>query len=134
MTAITDITVKKYDGVTDSVWSAVTGSGGDKSPAVWRLSTAAGTVGQKPTISVTTRSNQAGTVRRVDVSGTFPSVYTNTATGQTEVRSVMTMSASFAVPQNITSTDVQEFAAQLPKLMTNLAQFTGTIVNGYAPT
>lgn len=133
MPTAANITVKKFDGVTDIVWTSIAASGGDKSPAYFRSDTAAGTVGQKPVMSVSARSNSAGDVRRVDFSVSFPGVYTNTSTGQTEVRSKMTMTGSFAVPQNVAATDINEFSAQIPNLIAS-ALIKSTIAAGFAPT
>jgi hypothetical protein len=133
MPTAANLTVKKNDGTTDIVWTNISAAGGDKSPAVWRSATASGTQGQQPSLTMTARSNQDGTVRRVDVNAKFPSVYTNSATGQTEVRSVMTFSGSFAVPQNVAATDINEFSAQIPNLIAT-ALTKSVIASGYAPT
>ncbi len=133
MPTATSITVKKYDGTTDIVWTLLASSGGDNSPAVWRSETAAGTVGQRPTFKISARDNGPKTARRVDFSGAFPSVYTNSSTGQTEVRGTIPFTASFAVPSNLSSTDMNEAAAQL----TNLIAYSlskDSIRLGYAPT
>lgn len=133
MPTAANITVKKYDGTTDIVWTSISASGGDKSPAVWRSDTATGTNGQKPSFLLSARPNQDGSVRRVDISAKFPSVYTNSSTGQTEVRSTMTFSGSFAVPQNITATDINEFGAQIPNLIAS-ALIKSCVEAGFAPT
>lgn len=41
MPTMANITVKKFDGTTDIVFDALSGSGGDGSPAVWRQDTGA---------------------------------------------------------------------------------------------
>jgi len=133
MATAADITIKKYDGTTDIVWSLLAASGGDKSPAFWRSETATGTQGQRPVFSMSARPNTAGTVRRVDFSVNFPSVYTNSSTGQTEVRSMMTFTGSFAVPQNVAAADVNEFAGQVTHLLgTTVTQVA--VRTGFAPT
>ncbi len=133
MTAAANITVKKADGTTDIVWTLLAASGGDSSPAVWRSETAVGTLGQRPTFQISSRDNGSKTARRVTMSGAFPSVYTNSTTGQTEVRGTIPFSASFAVPTNITSTDLNEAAAQLCNLIAStLAK--SAVSTGYAPT
>nr|QDH89069.1 MAG: hypothetical protein H1Bulk30739e362_000002 [Leviviridae sp.] len=133
MATAADITVKKADGTTDIIWSLVASSGGDNSPAVWRSNTAPGTLGQRPTFKISTRDNGNKTARRVDISGVFPSVYTNSASGQTEVRATIPFSASFAVPQNIVTTDLNEAAAQLCNLIAS-ALSKSAISTGFAPT
>jgi hypothetical protein len=82
---------------------------------------------------VTARSNSDGTVRRIDVGCKFPAVYTNSTTGQTEVRSTAVFNGSFAVPQNMSAVDIQEFAYQLCNLL-GVTLMKNTIVGGYAPT
>jgi hypothetical protein len=133
MTTAGDLTVKKNDGTTDVVYNLVAASGGDKAPAIFRQNAATGTLGQKPTFSISAKWNAAGTVRRVDVSGSYPSVYTNSTTGQTEVRSVMNFSGSFAVPQNVNAVDMAEFAAQMGNLLKHPTTVS-SVSSGYAPT
>jgi hypothetical protein len=132
MPTAANITVKKNDGTTDIVWTLLAASGGDNSPAVWRSETAVGTIGQRPTFQINARWNGPKTARRVEMSGAFPSVYTNASTGQTEVRAVIPFSASFAVPQNITSTDLNEASAQLTNLVAS-ALVKSAIAAGFAP-
>jgi len=133
MASIANITVKKADGTTDIVWTAIAASGGDKSPAYWRSDTAQGTMGQRPVFSCVARSNGAGNLRRVDVAGKFPSVYTNASTGQTEVRGTMTMQGSFAVPQDVVATDVNEFASQISNLIASTL-IKSSVSSGFSPT
>jgi hypothetical protein len=133
MSAAVDLTVKKYDGTTDIVWTVVSASGGDKAPAVWRSKTAPGTVGQQPTIQFKARSNADGSVRLCDILGIYPSTYTNSATGQTEVRSTPVLTVSFAMPQNVVIADLREFVYQTINLL-GTATFKASILDGYAPT
>lgn len=132
MTAAADITVKKADGTTDILWSVLAGSGGDSAPAIWRSNTAAGTIGQRPTFQITSKWNGPKTARRVDIAGSFPSVYTNSSTGQTEVRGTIPFVASFGVPVNIATADLNEAAAQLCNLMASVMT-KGAVSSGYAP-
>jgi len=132
MPAIANITVKKADGSTDIVWSALSGAGGDKTPAVWRSDTATGTVGQRPFIQMSSRWNGDSTARRFDVLAGFPGVYTNSTTGQTEVRAKAVLNLSLVVPQNMTSADISEFAAQIPNLIASTL-FKSSFTEGYAP-
>lgn len=133
MTTAASITVKKADGTTDIVWTLLTGSGGDTSPALWRSETAAGTIGQRPTFQISSRWNGPKTARRVDISGAFPSVFTNTSTSQTEVQGTIPFTCSFAVPVNIASTDLSEAAAQLCNLVAS-SMSKLSVSTGYAPT
>lgn len=133
MATVADITIKKADGTTNIVWTAKAGAGGDASPAVWRSDTSIGTLGQRPTFSIMTKWNGPKTARRVEITGAFPSVYTNSSTGQTEVRGVIPLVASFAVPMNLSTTDLNEAAAQMCNLLAS-SQVVSAIASGYAPT
>lgn len=133
MATAADITVKKADGTTNIVWSLISASGGDKSPALWRSNTATGVVGQKPSIQLSSRWNTAGTVRRLDVSADFPSVYTDSTTTLTSIRSRATLTMSFAFPQDMSATDVSEAAAQIPNLLAS-ALMVSSYTSGFAPT
>lgn len=128
-----DIVVKKSDTTTDITWSLVTASGGDKSPAVWRSNSATGTLGQRPVISLSGRWNNTGTVRRLDVTGSFPSVYTDSSTSLTAIRSKASFTCSFAFPQDMASTDISEASAQISNLIGS-SMFKTAFVSGYAPT
>lgn len=132
MAAIASITVKKADGTTNIVWASVTGAAGNSS-ALWRSTTATGTVGQQPALSVSARSNQAGTVRRIDGKVSFPSVYTETTTSLTKVRSTMILQFTASVPQDVAATDLSEFAAQATNLLVD-TMVRGSITSGFAPT
>lgn len=133
MTAAVDITVKKADGTTDIVWTSLVGSGGDTAPAIWRSNTAVGTLGQRPTFQISSKWNGPKTARRIDIVGSYPSVYTNSSTGQTEVRGTIPFTGSFAVPTNIAATDLNEAAAQLCNLIAS-AMAKSAVTTGFAPT
>jgi len=132
MTAMADITIKKSDGTTDITWSAVTASAGDKTPALWRSTSPSGTTGQKPWFSMSGRSNAAGDVRRVDLSGAFPSVYTDSNTGLTQVLSKIPMSLTIAMPQNVSQSDIDEAVYQFFNLVSS-SLIKGSTRYGYAP-
>lgn len=133
MATAVNMTVKKFDGTTDVTWTLIAGSGGDNAPATWRSNTAPGTVGQRPTYQILTRDNGNKTARRIEISGKYPSVYTDTSTGQTVVNGVIPFSASFAVPQNVSEVDMDEAAAQLTNLLAHVMT-KSAIYTGYAPT
>jgi len=133
MTTAANITVKKNDGTTDIVWSLVAASGGDTSPAFWRSNTAAGTMGQRPTFQISSRWNGQKTARRIDMQVVFPSVYTDSASSLTQVRSRGVISLTAAVPMDMADTDRVEFAAQAANLIAS-ALGKDALANGYSPT
>lgn len=133
MTTAADITIKKDDGTTDITWSLLAASGGDRSPAYWRSTSASGTIGQKPTISVQSRDNGDRTARRTDITFVMPSVYTDTATSTTKVLSKAVITVSAVLPLDIDSTTLAEQASQFVHLL-NSSAFVAALKTGYAPT
>lgn len=132
MTTATDITIKKSDGTTNIVFALQAAAGGDRSPAVWRSTTASGTAGQQPFCQISTRPNGDNNVRRADVLYVYPSVYTDTS-GNTQVRSKAVFQGSFALPLDATAADMAEMGTQLGNLMAS-TMFVSTFKSGYAPT
>jgi hypothetical protein len=114
------------------VWSLVSASGGDRSPFTVRSGTATGTLGQKPVFNASSRWNGDKTARRVDVSAAFPSVYTDTSTSLTAVRSKAVFQGSFVIPQDMSQTDINEAVAQIMNLCASSLIKTAMQV-GYAP-
>ncbi len=133
MTSAANLTVKKNDGTTDIVYTLLAASGGDKSPAVWRSTTAPGTGGQQPQLQVQSRNNGDNTGRRVDITYVYPSVYTDAASSLSKVRSKVVATVSMLIPLDITAADALEAGAQLAHLLNN-AVVLPTLQNGYAPT
>jgi len=132
MAAAANISIKKADGTTNIVYSLLAASGGDRSPAVWRSSTAPGTSGQQPFFQQATRSNGDNTARRIDVTFVYPSVYTDTS-GNTLVRSKFVFTGSGALPLDCTAADAAEMGAQLGNLMAD-AMVKAAFQSGYAAT
>jgi len=132
MTAAADITVKKGDETTNIVWTLVSASGGDASPALWRSETAAGTKGQRPLLQMSSRWNGPKTARRVDFTCTFPSVYTDVSTGLTNIRDTSVFTGSIVLPYGMLDADLKEAAHQIPNLLASTLIKTCLEV-GFAP-
>jgi hypothetical protein len=133
MTAIANLVIKKFDNTTSITWTALKGAGGDADPAVWRSDTATGYVGQKPTFSMSTKSNADGSVRRSDFRGVFPSTYTDTTTSVTAKLANVIFSATISVPQGMPLVDQQEAVAQIFHAIADPATILSAVA-GYAPT
>jgi len=117
MPTMAAITIKKNDGITDNVYSILTASGGDKSPAIWRADGNVGYPGQKPTLSYKTSPSQDGLTRRIEGTFTYPSVYTDTATSTTKVLKKAYFNFTGSLPTDMPSADANEFGAQLGNLL-----------------
>lgn len=131
MPDMADLTVKKNDEVTNVVYSKVQASAGDRSPAVWRNTTVGTAAGHRPEIRMSTRENGTGTARRIDVTGTYPTLVTD-AGGKTQVADKLVMNLSVVNPKGMPDTDVNEAVAQFFNVLASTLVKSATKA-GYAP-
>lgn len=131
MPTLANITVKKADGTTDVVYTALTGSSGDKTPARWRNATVGVMPAESALFEISSRSNAAGTARRVDVNYVWPTTRQD-AGGNKVVDGKMSATASILIPQNQTAAVLGEQCHQFANLLAS-ALVKATLVEGYAP-
>lgn len=131
MPSLANITIKKADGATDVVYTAVAGSSGDGSSAVFRNNTVGTTLSERPTLLVKTTSNGPKTARRLRLDYSWPIVRTDVG-GSVTVVGRMTGDASFLIPQNQTIALISEQAHQFGNLVAS-AIIKASAVEGYAP-
>lgn len=67
MAAIANITIKKADGTTDVVYSALTGAPGDGTPAKWRNEDVTLPIGQRANLTAITKANGRENARQVQI-------------------------------------------------------------------
>jgi len=131
MANIANITVKKNDGTTDQIWTAVQASGGDKSPAIWRNQSVGAANSFMPEMRMQSRSNQDGSLRRLE--GVID--WKQSATGSDGVVrkiNVATLSFNVGMPQSMPSADTNEFVAQATNLIAS-ALIKQSLKDGFAP-
>lgn len=116
MPAIANYTVKKNDGTTDIVYTAVQASGGDKSPAVWRSNTVGTAAAHRPEFRSVSRSNGDATGRRVEFAFSYPSTVTG-SDGKISVAQRLVANVSVLVPLGMPDTDTNEACSQLSNLL-----------------
>lgn len=133
MASMTDITVKKSDGVTNIVWTALTPSAGDSVPAQWRSETVSTQVNGKPTATLMSKYNKERTVRRIESQIRYPQTSTDSTTGLIAVVNSVPVSISAAVPTGVPDAVVAEAIAQAANLLAS-ALFQTSFKSGYAPT
>lgn len=133
MPAIADLVIKKADGTTNITFSAVQPAGGDKSPAVFRSLSTTGTNGQHPELRVSSNSTKSNSGRQVQLAFSYPSVYTDTTTGLTSVKSRANAQISVFVPADVPDSDLNEFGAQLGNLLASTL-IKSVNATGFAPT
>jgi hypothetical protein len=124
--------VKKNDGVTDIVYTAMIPSAGDKSAAIWRSNTIGSAAAFRPEFQAISASNGPKTARRVTFKYSFPSLVTG-GDGRTSVSDRMILDVSAVVPLGMNDVDLNEAVSQgLNLLSTTLIK--DTVKAGFAPT
>lgn len=131
MPTMANITVKKADGTTDVLYTAMTGSAGDKSPAVWRNKTVGTTPAQQPELLLSSESSGNGTARRIRIKGKWPMVKTD-AGGNIVVAGGADLEATLTLPRNQVPADQSEFIYQFTNLLSS-ALVRSSMTDGYAP-
>nr|QDH88716.1 MAG: hypothetical protein H2Rhizo321630_000002 [Leviviridae sp.] len=132
MPQIANITVKKNDGTTDVVYTAVAPSAGDKSPAVWRNNTIGTAAAHRPELRLQSTSNGPRTVRRLDATFSWPVTATG-SDGRVTVTDKVPVTLSAAIPLGVADSDVNEAVAQAMNLFASTL-FKSSVQSGFAPT
>lgn len=136
MPAIASITVKKKDGSTDIVYDALSGSGGDGSPAVFRQDTGASAglpVGLRNLLRMWGMWNGPKTARVMKLHFVAPYAVQDSTTTLYSAKDRVVLEVTATVPQAIPSTAIGEAVYQ------GLNLCAATLVKqsfdgGYAPT
>lgn len=116
MAAAANITVKKNDGTTDIVYTSISPSSGDNTPAVWRSQTIGSAVSHQPELRVSA-GNTGKNARRVRGTFMYPQISTNTTTGVTSVVNKAFGSFEALEPRDMSAADINEFASQFANLI-----------------
>lgn len=136
MPAIADVTVKKFDGTTDIVYAAISGSGGDSQPAVWRQDagvTASLPLGHRKTAMLSTKYNGPRSARQAELTYIAPYAVQDSTTTKWSSTDRVQVKVFATVPLNIPASEVNEAVYQA----CNIAAATlikSSMASGYAPT
>lgn len=114
MPQMANITVKKADGTTDVVYTALAPSSGDKTSAVWSPTLVGASNSHRPELRVSSQSNAANTVRFVDGIIRWPVV--QTLNGVVTVTDRNSISIKASVAENTPDSDVSELVEQTTNL------------------
>lgn len=106
----TNITVKKYDGVTDVVYSAVLPASGSTA-AVWRAPTLGTAQAHQPELRIKSSKNKSGSVQRVEGVMVYPEIITG-ADGSKTIANKVIVSVNVTNPTGMALTAVQEGITQ----------------------
>ena len=131
MPTIANITIKKSDGTTDVVYTAIQGSAGPSVPAMFRNNTIGTTVAERPTLLIKASDNGNKTSRRVRLDFSWPLVVTDSG-GNKRVNGRMAGEASVVIPQNQDAAVIKEQAYQFANLI-GCALVKASFDEGYAP-
>jgi hypothetical protein len=136
MPTMASITVKKFDGTTNIVYDALSGSGGDSSPAVWRQDTGATAgrpVGLRNIFKLLTKWNGPKTARQSTFEFVAPYAVQDSTTTLYSAKDRVVISGIATVPQGIPATEINEAVYQAFNLLTDTL-IKQSAAAGYAPT
>lgn len=130
MPNMANITVKKADGTTDVVYTALTPSAGDKTPARWQNTASHAKAALRATVEMTSRFNPAKTARHVTLLVKYPEVAP--VNGVDTVVGIGHMTIDGVIPLQCSDPAIAELVAQAANVFkASLAQDSFKI--GYAP-
>lgn len=130
MAQIANITVKKYDGTTDIVYTALTGSAGDGKPAIWRSDTVSAIPNHRPTLRLSSKDNANQTTRIMSYEYDYPVI--DSSSGVPVVVGHQRANGVVPVVQNLDNLQVREGIAQFCNLL-YAALIKQSFQEGYAP-
>ena len=136
MPSMASITVKKFDGTTDIVYDALSASGGDSSPAVWRQDTGAPAglpVGLRPVFKLMTTWNGPKTARQAKFNFVAPYAVQDSTTTLYSAKDRVVIDGIMTMPQNIPASNLNEAIYQACNLLA-ASLYKQAVAAGYAPT
>jgi hypothetical protein len=111
-----NITVKKNDGTTDIVWTALTPAAGDDSPALWRSETVSAVNAFKPRLELKSRWTQDKKSRHVEGYVVYPVTQTDTGAGLTTLIGQIPINVKAVLPQQYDAAIINEAVSQAMNL------------------
>jgi hypothetical protein len=130
------ITVKKYDGTTDIVYDALSASGGDSSPAVWRQDTGAAAglpVGLRAWLKALTKWNSPKNARQMTFEYVYPYAVQSADTTLYSAKDRIVLTGIITLPQGVPASAINEAAYQGFNLLGSTL-IKSAAAAGYAPT
>lgn len=118
MPNLANITVKKFDNVTDILYTGVNPAGGQDAPAILRSQSVGTATAHRPEIRVSVKN--AGARDRVVATFKYPQIATNSTNGVTTVIQTVDGKLEFSVDKGTDQTVVNEAASQFVNLASSL--------------
>jgi hypothetical protein len=135
MPTMASMTVKKYDGTTDIIYDAVSASGGDGSPAVWRQDTGAAAalpVGLRNVFKFWTLWNGSKSARQSKFNFVSPYALQDSTTTKYSASDRVVIEGIMTVPQALPATAINEAIYQACNLLAQ-SLIKQSAAAGYAP-
>lgn len=127
-----NITVKKNDGTTDIVYTALQPSSGDGVQSIWKSLSVGTAPAHQPELRCSARAQNGGK-REIRWTYVYPEISTNSTTGLTSVVFKELASASFVLDMASASVTQNEAVAQFANLLAS-AHAKAISQGGYGPT
>lgn len=136
MPTMASMTVKKNDGSTDIVYDALSGSGGEGSPAMWRQDTGAAAalpVGLRRFFRMWSVWNGPKTARVVKANAVHPYSVQDSTTTLYSAKDRVVVDVTVTIPQAVPASEINEAIAQTFNLLDHSLSVS-SMQAGYAPT
>lgn len=130
MPNMANLTVKKADGTTDVVYTALAPSAGDKTSARWCLTAASTKANLRPTLECTSRYNNARTARNISFTLKYPEVASVAGVDTIVGTGIVTVQG--VVPLQVSDSVLAETIAQAANLF-KASLMQDSFKQGYAP-
>lgn len=131
MAAIANITIKKADGTTDVVYTALTGAPGDGTPAKWRNEDVTLPIGQRASLTALAKPNGKADARQVQIRVRRPVV--RMVNSVPVLIGTIPFEVNATLGEQYTQAELDEAIAQALNL-TAVAAIRDVFKTGYAPT
>lgn len=117
MAAQGNLTIKKNDGTTDIVWSAISPSAGAGVPAVWKSLTVGSADDHHPEFRLSSAISKDGKSTKMRGTLMYPSLSTDTTTGLTTVVRNSKGFIDWDMPRGMPDAEINEFVQQFANLI-----------------
>jgi len=135
MPTMASITVKKFDGTTDIIYDALSASGGESSPAVWRQDTGVSTGlpnGLRKLFKLLSQWNGPKTARQNKYEFVAPYATQDSTTTLWSSKDRVVITGIATLPQAIPQTELNEAIYQACNLLASTL-IKSSMAVGYAP-
>lgn len=130
MPQMADMTVKKADGTTDIVYTALGGSSGDNNPAIWEVTASSTYAAYRNKLQATSRNNTGKNARNIELYLEVPE--TILVNGETKLVGKVPVKISVVKPLNVSDATVKEAVYQAGNLAIT-ALMRSMFTSGYSP-